>query len=151
LTEGKIELEPIHDKEDHPMNNKSTHRILSLALSLLMVVALLPMLTPPARTAVVGAAVDTGVYDPKSGIYLTAVLERSYYELMPFIKGSASRRYWREVNPAEGVFDFSGVEDDLRRAHERGQMMTVQIVGQEKPLWMLDKVPYLELVFTVEL
>ena len=121
------------------MNNKSTHRILSLALSLLMVVALLPMLTSPARVAA-----DTGVYDPKSGIYLTAVLERSYYELMPFIKGSASRRYWREVNPAEGVFDFSGVEDDLRRAHERDQMMTVQIVGQQKPLWMLDKVPYLE-------
>jgi len=61
---------------------------------------------------------------------------------LPYIKGGQIVEQWADVEPKEGGYDFSRINDQLRRFQERGQFTTIQINGNRKPAWLFLKAPH---------
>ncbi|MBC8872824.1 MAG: beta-galactosidase [Planctomycetes bacterium] len=51
---------------------------------------------------------------------------------------------WRDVEPAEGRYDFSQIDRMLADLEGRGLSTTIQINGNRKPDWLFQKVPYVK-------
>lgn len=60
----------------------------------------------------------------------------------PYIKGGQIMLQWADVEPSEGRYDFSLIEKKLKKFKAAGKFTTIQINGNNKPLWLYNKVPY---------
>jgi hypothetical protein len=69
---------------------------------------------------------------------------------LPFVRGGQIVLQWREVEPAPGRYDFSGVDAGLARFAARGQRASLQINGNLKPLWLFEQVPHVPTKLSVQ-
>lgn len=74
---------------------------------------------PPCGIFVLGSA--------KAGFSPAQVLD------YPFVDGFVLRMLWTDVEPADGVYDFSAIDEALAAVGAAGQKMSIQIIGEEPP------------------
>jgi hypothetical protein len=60
---------------------------------------------------------------------------------LPFIRGGQIVVQWADLEPAEGKFDFSSIDKQLKLMKSLGKTTTVQVNGNKKPKWLYNKVP----------
>lgn len=60
---------------------------------------------------------------------------------LPYVSGGQVVVQWSDVEPSEGQYDFSKIEEKLKPLNERGYPATIQINGNIKPEWLFDVVP----------
>jgi hypothetical protein len=72
--------------------------------------------------------------DQPSGIY---ALDQVINE--PFVDGVAVRPKWSEMEPSEGVYDFSKIDKAVRDAAAAGQKVTIASLVNFAPEWLLAK------------
>lgn len=60
----------------------------------------------------------------------------------PYIRGGQIVLQWADVEPEQGKYDFSVIDEQLRAFKYRQQLATLQINGNRKPQWLFEKVPY---------
>ena len=58
----------------------------------------------------------------------------------PFVHGVAIRPKWSDMEPNEGEFDFSMIEEALEQAEALGQSVSLANVLAVEPPWLLDRV-----------
>ncbi len=60
----------------------------------------------------------------------------------PYVTGGQIVCQWRDVETAPGKYDFSVVQEKMDELKAVGRKATIQINGNQKPLWLFSKVPY---------
>lgn len=71
-----------------------------------------------------------------AGIYsLDKVLDE------PYVAGVAKRFHWEDIEPTEGVYDFSEIETIVRDAQAVGQSVTIANLLTREPAWLTAKIP----------
>lgn len=60
---------------------------------------------------------------------------------LPFVSGVAKRIFWSEIEPEEGVYDFSSIEKIVREAELAGQSVTIATLLFDEPAWLLNITP----------
>lgn len=83
------------------------------------------------------------VPDPHRGLY-AIWLAPSQSTSYPFITGGQVVVQWRDVEPADGKYDFAPIARQLEEMQRLGRAATVQINGNRHPDWMFGRVPYME-------
>jgi hypothetical protein len=85
---------------------------------------------------------------PKSGIYVIWYPSGSnaadMYLDQSYVVGGQIVLQWRDVEPMERKYDFTGIDRKLADLKERGLSTTIQINGNKKPDWLFEKVPYVK-------
>lgn len=61
---------------------------------------------------------------------------------LPYIGGGQVKVQWADLEPREGKYDFSAVDQQMQWFSERGLAATIQINGGKKPQWLYGRVPY---------
>ena len=49
---------------------------------------------------------------------------------------------WADVEPSQGVYDFSVFDQSLKEVQEKGRYAIIRLNGNDKPDWIFDIVPY---------
>ncbi len=62
---------------------------------------------------------------------------------LPYITGAQVVAQWGELETAEGQYDFSQMEAQMKHLHHQHKPFTVQVNGNKKPAWLFDRVPCL--------
>lgn len=75
------------------------------------------------------------------GVYAIWYREDTSILSIPYIKGGQVILQWAEVEPSEGKYDFTVMDEQLKQMSEKKKWTTVQINGNEKPKWLYKKVP----------
>ncbi|MBK5210489.1 MAG: beta-galactosidase [Flavobacteriaceae bacterium] len=75
------------------------------------------------------------------GIYAIWYGEDTSILSIPYIKGGQIVLQWANVEIAEGKYDFSLMDKELKYMSDKGKWTTVQINGNQKPKWLYKKVP----------
>lgn len=78
--------------------------------------------------------------DPDRGLY--AIWYKDNSLTLPFIKGGQIVCQWRDLEPREGVYDFSSLATQLADFQRQGRKATIQVNGNRKPQWLFGKVPH---------
>jgi hypothetical protein len=85
---------------------------------------------------------------PKSGIYVIwysgKASSADLYLRQPYVVGGQIVLQWRDVEPAEGKYNFTRIDEMLADLESRGLSTTIQINGNRKPDWVFEKVPYVD-------
>lgn len=76
-----------------------------------------------------------------SGIFVIWYGKRTHLLEMPYITGGQAVAQWRDVEPEQGIYDFSKLDKPLGLLHERKLKATIQINGNLKPEWLFETVP----------
>jgi hypothetical protein len=79
--------------------------------------------------------------DPNRGLYAIWANNPELAEL-PFIQGGQVISQWKAVEPAEGRYDFTAIDQQFEALHKRGSVATIQINGNEHPAFLFKKVTY---------
>ncbi len=80
---------------------------------------------------------------PHSGIYALWYGDQDSPLLdEPYVVGGQVVCQWADLEPEEGKYDFSALEDKLKALNEKGKATTVQVNGNVKPAWLFNRVPY---------
>jgi hypothetical protein len=79
--------------------------------------------------------------DPDSGIYAIWLRDAQSVDL-PYVKGGQVMAQWRNVEPEEGRYDFSSIDQQLAVQQKLGRKSTVQINGNQHPEWLFERVPF---------
>jgi hypothetical protein len=69
---------------------------------------------------------------------------------IPYIIGGHVVVQWKDVEPAQGVYDFSLITAKIDRLKAIGKLSTLQINGNRKPDYLFDEVPWIEPLFSPE-
>ena len=89
---------------------------------------------------------------PGSGLYaIWYGKNRDVLLDLPFITGGQAVTQWRTIEPRPEEYDFSSLDVQLRPLHERGYKGTVQINGNQKPLFLFERVPWHPERFSVQI
>ena len=91
---------------------------------------------------------ESGGRPPHSGIYVIwysgKASSADLYLRQPYVVGGQTILQWRDVEPAEGKYDFTRIDEKLADLKRRGLATTIQINGNQKPDWLFEKVPYVK-------
>ncbi len=79
--------------------------------------------------------------DPQRGLYAIWAQDTQAAGL-PFLKGGQVHVQWAEVEPVEGRYDFSSLDEQLAAVRKRGWAATVQLNGNRHPAFLFQKVPH---------
>lgn len=90
--------------------------------------------------AMTGFAVEP---TPDRGIYAIWYKNREDLLKLPFVRGGQVFAQWADVEKTEGDYDFSVIDEQLKKFHDIGRKATVQINGNHKPDYLFDKVAIL--------
>lgn len=58
----------------------------------------------------------------------------------PFVSGVVARLKWSDLEPVEGQYDFSELDNTIREAQAAGQSVTVATLPNFAPSWLIAKV-----------
>lgn len=58
----------------------------------------------------------------------------------PFVHGVVVRARWSDLEPTEGVYDFSEIDEAIRAASAVGQSVTIATLPNFAPSWLIAKV-----------
>jgi hypothetical protein len=86
---------------------------------------------------------------PDRGLY--AIWAKPEAMELPYITGGQIVLQWRDLNPQEGVFDFSELDARMRALHSINRKSTIQINGNRKPDWLYNEVPWHPEKLTVQI
>ena len=95
-----------------------------------------------ALSIVLSAAALAAAPDPNRGLYAIWIGQNAELGELPFIKGGQVLSQWSDVEPAEGRYDFSDMDQQFAALHKKGRAATVQINGNHHPDFLFAKVPY---------
>lgn len=71
--------------------------------------------------------------------------------IQPKNANTSQKLQWADVEPEQGVYDFSGLDKALKEIQEKGRYAIIKLNANDKPDWLFDIVPYHPEVFnTVE-
>lgn len=91
---------------------------------------------------------DSTLRVSKSGIYVIWYPSKGnvadLYLNQPYVVGGQIVLQWRDVEPAQGKYDFTRIDEMLADLEGRGLSTTIQINGNRKPDWLFEKVPYVK-------
>ena len=80
--------------------------------------------------------------DPKAGLYAIWYSDSQQHLLdQPYITGGQIVLQWAQVEPEQGRYDFSVIDQKLADFARRGKSTTLQINGNLKPKWLFGAVP----------
>lgn len=92
--------------------------------------------TTSVAVTVITAPAPTPIGTRPVGIYsLDKVLD------LPYVSGVTLRPKWSDIEPIEGVYDFSKIEPVIRQAVLIGQSITIATRVNFEPTWLLNKTP----------
>jgi len=80
--------------------------------------------------------------DPRSGIYAIWYQNDPAVLSLPFISGGQVMEQWGKLEPKQGQYDWTALDEKLEELAKQNRNTTVQINGNEKPQWMFEKIPY---------
>ncbi|MCL4401400.1 MAG: beta-galactosidase [Acidobacteria bacterium] len=80
--------------------------------------------------------------DPNRGLFAIWINDPKVADL-PFIKGGQVVVQWQDLEPAEGHYDFSKLDEQLAAMRKLGRAATVQVNGNLHPAYLFGKVPYI--------
>jgi hypothetical protein len=60
---------------------------------------------------------------------------------LPYIKGGQIVFQWAELEPTEGNYDFTLMDEELKKMQRSGKLTTLQVNGNKKPVWLYKKIP----------
>lgn len=85
---------------------------------------------------------EDAVRNPLSGVY--AIWYSNVPEVidLPFVSGGQIMEQWKVLEPAEGKYDFTVLDQKLEEMAKRKLNTTIQVNGNEKPDWLWTVVPY---------
>lgn len=75
-----------------------------------------------------------------SGVYAIWANERNYD--LDFVKGGQVVVHWKTLQTGPNAFDFTVLDDKLKSMKDHGVKTTIQIMGNNKPDFLFNKVPY---------
>ena len=79
--------------------------------------------------------------NPDRGVF-ALVVDPQKFEDRPLFSGGIVRLQWEDIEPADGVFDFTLLDQKLSKAASADVAVTVQINGNRHPDYLFEKVPY---------
>ena len=59
-----------------------------------------------------------------------------------YVRVTQASLQWADVEPQQGVYDFSGLDLSLKQIQEKGRFAIIKLNGNDKPDWLFDQVPY---------
>lgn len=80
--------------------------------------------------------------NPLSGVYGIWYHSRPEVLDQPFVSGGQVVGLWHEIHKAPGQYDFSAMDEAIEGLAGRKLAMTIEILGNQRPAWMFDKIPY---------
>lgn len=80
--------------------------------------------------------------ESRSGIYAIWYTNDPAVLSLPFISGGQVMERWAPLEPKQGQYDWTALDAKLAELAKQNRNTTVQVNGNEKPLWMFDKIPY---------
>jgi len=76
------------------------------------------------------------------GVYAIWYYQDTSMLKLPYISGGQIILQWADIERAQGVYDFSAMDKQLKMMHTLGKMTTVQVNGNQKPKWLYAIVPH---------
>lgn len=77
------------------------------------------------------------------GLYAVWYMREPEVLNLPYISPGEQLIFnWNELNPEEGKYDFSKLDEKLKEIFNKGYKTSLQVNGLFKPLWLYEKVPY---------
>lgn len=96
--------------------------------------------TPSSQTSIPQGIFAVLVSDDEKKEYSSSEVEQILGN--PAVSGLVLRQYWEDLEPREGQFNFSSINDALARAKSAGKKVSLIIVpGLFSPAWLLSKIP----------
>jgi len=91
---------------------------------------------------------DSTIRVSQSGMYVIWYPSKGnvadLYLNQPYVVGGQIVLQWRDVEPAQGKYDFTRIDEMLADLEGRGLSTTIQVNGNRKPDWLFEKVPYVK-------
>ena len=91
----------------------------------------------------VSAQIEPNVNPPAAerGLYAIWYSKNEHLLHLPYIKGGQIALQWAELEPTEGNYDFTLMDEELKKMQQSGKLTTLQVNGNKKPVWLYKKIP----------
>lgn len=61
---------------------------------------------------------------------------------LPYIRGGQIAIQWADLEPEKGNYDFTKIDEELKKMNKIGKLTTLQVNGNNKPTWLYDEIPF---------